>query len=96
MVHDAQPMTETTARSSNAMAPGATFALVWGILGTFFCGVISGWVAINYARTAAAHIDRDPSLGGLGIAKAGAALGVFDILLWCGLLAWHLAMGVDA
>jgi hypothetical protein len=63
-------------------APGATKALVLGLVGLVFCGVILGPLAISSANQAKAAMASDPSLGGEGMATAGKVLGVIDIVLF--------------
>lgn len=63
-------------------APGATKALVLGLIGLVFCGVIMGPLAISSANQAKAAMANDPSLGGDGMATAGKVLGIIDIVLF--------------
>jgi hypothetical protein len=63
-------------------APGATQALVYGIIGLFVCGVILGPVAISKANGAKRAMASDPTLGGEGMATAGIVLGILDIVGW--------------
>jgi hypothetical protein len=63
-------------------APGASQALVYGIIGLFICGVIFGPLAISKANSAKAAMKMDPTLGGEGLATAGTVLGVLDIIGW--------------
>lgn len=63
-------------------APGATAALVWGIIGLFFCGPILGAVALSNAKKAEGFLATSPRYGGEGLAKAGRVLGIIDIVLW--------------
>ena len=63
-------------------APGAVAALVWAIVGLFFCGPILGAVAISNAKKAEGYIATSPRYGGEGMAKAGRILGIIDIVLW--------------
>ncbi len=62
-------------------APGATAALVYGILALFICGIIFGLLAIGKAREAKRAIERDPRYGGGGMATAGMVLGSIAIVL---------------
>jgi hypothetical protein len=63
-------------------APGAGAALVCGIIGLFFWGVILGPLAISKARSAKKAMVSDPTLGGEGLATAGSVLGVLGLVLW--------------
>jgi Domain of unknown function (DUF4190) len=63
-------------------APGATAALVYGILGLFICNIILGPIAIIKANNAKAAIAADPTLKGAGMATAGTVLGILDICLF--------------
>jgi hypothetical protein len=63
-------------------APGATAALVCGIIGLFFCGVILGIVAIVKGNEAKRSIASDPTYGGGGMATAGIVLGILDLIGW--------------
>lgn len=81
-------MTEPT---TTDVAPGALAAVIWGILGIFLCGIVVGWIAINYARAAREAIAEDPSLDGAKLARAGHWLGIIVILGWTAGLAWKLA-----
>jgi uncharacterized protein DUF4190/RING finger family protein len=63
-------------------APGATQALVYGIIGLFFCGVILGPVAISKSNAAKRAMASDPTLGGEGLATAGMVLGILDLIGW--------------
>jgi len=61
-------------------APGAVAALVYGIVGLLFCGVIFGPVAISKANTAKRAIASNPTYGGGGLATAGLVLGIIDLI----------------
>jgi len=63
-------------------APGATQALVYGLIGLVFCGVILGPVAISKAGAAKRAMASDPTLGGEGMATAGMVLGIVDLVLF--------------
>jgi hypothetical protein len=63
-------------------APGATQALVYGLIGLVFCGVILGPVAISKASAAKRAMASDPTLGGEGLATAGMVLGIVDLVLF--------------
>ena len=66
-------------------APGAVASLVLGIIatviGTFFCGVVFGPLAIWQASTARRAIQSDPMYGGGGMATAGMVLGIIGLVL---------------
>ena len=62
-------------------APGATAALVWGIVSLFVCGFILGWVAISKAKSAKKLIASSPRYGGDGMTTAGYVLGIIAIVL---------------
>ena len=61
-------------------APGAVAAMVFGIVGLVFCGIIFGIVAITKSRSAKNYIDSDPRYVGGGMATAGLVLGIIDIV----------------
>jgi Domain of unknown function (DUF4190)/Prokaryotic RING finger family 1 len=69
-------------RGPKTNAPGAVQALVYGLVGLVFCGVILGPVAISKASTAKAAMASDPTLGGEGLATAGTVLGIIDLVLF--------------
>ena len=75
------------------IAPGATAALVWGILSLVFFGLIVGFAAINSARDARRLIALHPAYAGVGIANAGFGLGVVGIVIWTGMLLHAIAGG---
>jgi uncharacterized Tic20 family protein len=64
------------------MAPGATLALIFGILGLLIFAIIFGPLAIWQALKARKAIKEDPELGGEGRATAGLVLGIVSIVLW--------------
>jgi hypothetical protein len=62
--------------------PGkATAALVLGIIGIFILPIVCSTLAIIFGVQARNEIDRDPSLGGRGLATAGMVLGIVGIAL---------------
>ncbi len=63
-------------------APGATAALVYGIVGFFVCGIVLGPLAISKANAAKRAMAENPTYGGAGLATAGTVLGVIDIIGW--------------
>lgn len=63
-------------------APGAVASLVCGIIGLVFCQIVLGPIAIWQASRARAAMKNDPSLGGEGLATAGAILGVVDVVVF--------------
>jgi uncharacterized Tic20 family protein len=63
-------------------APGATLALVFGILGVIIFAIIFGPLAIWQATKARKAIKEDPELGGGGRATAGLVLGILAIVFW--------------
>ncbi|WP_428267182.1 DUF4190 domain-containing protein [Haliangium sp.] len=69
-------------RGPKENAPGSTAALVYGIIGLFFCGLIFGILAISKAKSAKELIANDPRYGGEGMATAGQVLGIIDLVLW--------------
>ena len=72
-------------------APGATAALVCGIIGLFICGVILGIVAIVKGNEAKRAIASDPTYGGGGMATAGIVLGILDLVGWAIILMMRLS-----
>ena len=73
------------------VVPDAVWAISWGILGLFFCGLVVGWIAINTARGGFRYLEEHPNAKGAGLLKAGFILGIFDVFLWTGLAAYALA-----
>jgi hypothetical protein len=63
-------------------APGATKALVLGLIGLVLCGVVLGPLAIGAANEARTAMKNDPSLHGEGRATAGFVLGIVDLVLF--------------
>jgi hypothetical protein len=62
--------------------PGkATAALVLGIVGLFICPLVCSVLAIVFGTQAKNEIDRDPSLGGRGLAQAGFVLGIVGLVI---------------
>jgi hypothetical protein len=70
--------------------PGnAVASLVLGILGIILCPLICSVLAIIFGRQAKDEIERDPSLGGAGMAQAGYILGLVGLGLFAlGLVFW--------
>ena len=62
-------------------APGATAALVLGIVSIVFCGIILGPLAIAKANEAKRAIARNPDLTGEGQATAGMICGIVGLAL---------------
>lgn len=72
-----------TSEASKVRAPGATKALVQGIIGIFVLGPLLGVFAIRNALDAKKILKTEPGrYAGGGIASLGLALGVFDLLGW--------------
>lgn len=62
--------------------PGkATAALVLGIVGLLVCPLVCSVLAIVLGNQAKAEIERDPALGGAGIAHAGFVLGIVGVVM---------------
>lgn len=69
--------------SGTMQAPGATSALVCGILGFFCAGIILGPIAIAQGRSALRQIDQAPQrYTGRGVAQAGLVMGWIDVIGW--------------
>ena len=79
-------------RGPQENAPGAVSALVFGILGLFFCGVIFGIVAIVKSRESQPYRG-DPRYKGFGMATAGMVLGIIDLVFWAIFLMARLGGG---
>ncbi len=62
-------------------APGAVAAMVCGIIGLVFFGLILGIVAIVKAKKAKEYIASDPRYTGGGMATAGLVLGIIDLVI---------------
>lgn len=81
---------ETQIRITPAREPGfsirAIVSLTLGILGTPLVGILVGWFAIWVGILALRQIEGPEQLRGRGMALAGIALGVVDIVLWIVLL----------
>ena len=73
-------------------APGATVALVLGIIGLFLAGMILGIIALVMGIKAKKAITENPGMyGGSGKATAGIVLGIIAIVGWgIGLIFWAL------
>lgn len=74
------------------IAPGATLALVFGILGLIVFAIVFGPLAIWQASKARKAIQENPELGGGGRATAGLVLGILGIVFWIVGLVVSLAM----
>ena len=60
----------------------AVWSLVLGLLGLFCCGFVMGIIAIVIGLQAKQEIRENPGrFSGTGMATAGIALGIFDIVL---------------
>jgi len=57
-------------------------ALIWGIASLVCCAPLTGTLAIVRAKSAENKIERDPSLGGAGMATAGRILGIIGLVLF--------------
>lgn len=68
------------------MAPGATIALIFGILGCVIFPIVFAPLAIWYGWMARKAIKEDPELHGGGRAAAGQVLGIVGIVLFIGIL----------
>jgi len=75
------PTADGVYRGPRTTAPGAVAALVCGLIGLVFCGVILGIIAIVNASKARSEIARNPRYGGGGMATAGLVLGIVDCVL---------------
>jgi hypothetical protein len=67
----------TTRTSGRAIA-----SLVLGIVSLFLFGVIAGVLAIVFGVQARKETQRDPTVGGRGLATAGMILGIIGVVLW--------------
>ena len=71
-------------------SPAAVLALICGIL--LCLGPLTGPTAIVAGLVARAQSQRKPhTVGGQGMATAGIALGVVNVLLWTGVLVYWLS-----
>jgi Domain of unknown function (DUF4190) len=70
--------TPTTTRTSGK----AIASLVLGIVSLFLFGVIAGVLAIVFGVQARKETQRDPTVGGRGLATAGMILGIIGVVLW--------------
>jgi hypothetical protein len=69
--------------SAQETAPGATAALVLGIIGFCLCPIVCGILAIVFGNSALTKIRENPGrFQGEGIAKAGLILGVVQLILF--------------
>ena len=76
--------------------PGnAVASLVLGILGLIFCPIICSVIAIILGQQAKQQIERDPNLGGAGLAQAGYIMGIVGLALYGLLIAfWIVAIAL--
>jgi Domain of unknown function (DUF4190) len=74
-------------------APGATAALVYGIIGLFICGIVFGPLAISKANEAKRAIAESPTYSGAGMATAGTVLGIIDLIAWAIIVMMRLSAG---
>lgn len=72
-------------------APDAKTALICGIVGLLFCGVVLGPLAISKASAAKQAIAKDPTLSGEGLATAGMVLGILDLVFFVIVLALRMS-----
>ena len=71
-------------------SPAAVLALICGIL--LCLGPLTGPTAIVAGLVARAQSQRKPhTVGGQGMATAGIALGIVNVLLWTGILVYWLS-----
>jgi Domain of unknown function (DUF4190) len=77
MTEPAATTSATTRTSGKAIA-----SLVLGIVSLFLFGVIAGVLAIVLGVQARKEIERDPTVGGRGLAAAGMVLGIIGVVLW--------------
>jgi hypothetical protein len=79
-------------RNIRGIAPGATGAMVWGIIGIFCFGVILGIIALVLGIGAKNKIKQFPDRYiGEGQATAGIVLGIIDIVLGVIGIFWWIA-----
>ena len=76
--------------------PGnAVASLVLGILGLVLCPIICSVIAIILGQQAKQQIERDPNLGGAGLAQAGVIMGIVGLALYGLVLAfWIVAIAL--
>lgn len=67
--------------ASKGTCSDATYALVFGIISLFCCGVVFGPLAIYKANSAIKTIDDDPSYQGRDMAQVGKVLGIIGLVL---------------
>jgi hypothetical protein len=53
---------------------------VLGIVGLIVCPIVCSVLAIVFGQQAKGEIERDPTLGGRGIAQAGFVLGIVGLV----------------
>jgi hypothetical protein len=85
------PTPDGVYRGPRQTAPGATAALVCGIVGVFICQIVFGIIAIVKANEAKRAIAADPRYDGAGMATAGLVLGIIDLVIFA--IAVLVAMG---
>jgi len=84
---DVGPPPQARARKTSGMAV-ASFVL--SLCGFLCAGFILGLLAVIFGGVALSAINKDPRLGGKGLATAGLVIGIIDLAGWIALLALGL------
>lgn len=92
-----EPMNEPL----RGLAPSATPAVVYGVLGFMLCivpivGFLFGWMAFFRSKQASIQLDSDDRLEGRGLQRAGLLLGIVAMTMGaCSSVVWLVIMCVS-
>ena len=89
---------ESSGDSIRGLAPSATPAVVYGVLGFMLCvvpviGFFFGWMAMSRSQQAAIQLESDDRLDGHGLQRAGLITGMAAMVLGaCSSVIWLVVM----
>ena len=101
--YDRGPMisSDPSSASDRGLAPSATPAVVYGVLGFVLClvpliGFVFGWMAMFRSQQAAIQLQSDDRLEGHGLQRAGLIMGIAAMVLGaCSSVIWLVVMCVS-